>query len=73
MSHLKQKYKHNPKLATVIVTPESGTLIRMPNGDIIPGLIMSRVTDDMNEPTFAIIKIHVNLGFTDPELINNNI
>lgn len=64
---LRNKYKHDSKLATVIVTDHSGTLIKMPNGDIIPGIIMTRVTDHIDERPYVIVKMHVNLGLTEPE------
>lgn len=54
-------YTHDPKLATVIVTEELGTMIRMPNGDLIPGLIFTRVDDPWGGMTTVIAKFHVNL------------
>lgn len=62
---LRNKYKHDPKLATVIVTDQSGTLIKMPNGDILPGIIMTRVTDHIDDRPYVLVKMNVNLGFTD--------
>lgn len=56
-----KNYKHNPKLATVIVTEESGTLIQMPNGDILPGTIFTRVDDKLDAPTTVLIKILCNI------------
>lgn len=60
-----KNYKHNPKLCTVIVTEESGTLIRTPNGEIISGLIFTRVDDHFNGPTTVIAKFHVNIEVTN--------
>ena len=62
---LKEKYKHNPLLATVIVTEDSGTLIRMPNGDILPCVILTRVTDQIDNTPEVIIKLKCNLEFTE--------
>jgi len=61
---LKSKYRHNPNLATVIVTDDKGTMIKMHNGDLLPGLISTRVTDSINEPPYVIAKFYVNLERT---------
>ena len=61
---MKNKYKKNPDLATVVVTEDFGTMINMPNGDSIPGLIFTRVTDNIDEAPYVIAKFYVNLERT---------
>lgn len=60
-----KNYKHNPVLPTVIVTKEQGTMIRMPNGDLIRGIIFTRVDDHMDKQTTVIVKMQCNLEFTE--------
>lgn len=41
---------------------KNGThLLTMPNGDVVPGQVFSRVTDAIGEQAYAIVKVWVDL------------
>lgn len=57
--------RHNPKLCNVIV--KDGTqYITMPNGDILPAQIFTRVTDKVNDQPYVIMKMFVNILDSQP-------
>lgn len=47
----------------VKVTIENNTqVLKMPNGDIIPKVIWTRVHEDCEGPAYVIVKMFVNIG-----------
>lgn len=44
-----------------VIVKDGVALLAMPNGEIIPGQVFSRITDSLGQQPYAIIKVWVKL------------